>query len=392
MAEQPLRPRFKDGQPLAATDLALTVDHARNRAARHERMAHTLGIVAGLDLATEELPMAGVTTLQITVKAGLAVDGAGRQIVLANDQPLPPDQFLSDVVSPEFDNAFPDGRTTFPYPLLLTADEHDGPAPAFSADGCGGTSGVAPVVEDYQLRIGRRGEHLQLAAQESLGPGEALDGAVRPFRLLLGFVRFHMGLQRYVAVLRELDDVRPRRGGVRAGEVVSGGEQLLFRVGDPAAAGQPALVLESANGGGLRFGSSAADGSVTDVFSISAGGIVTIPGKIDVKLIVGAARMVSGVATDGMHLPLPSGVTEADITAGDIQIHAWVSPVYPPTAQTAFAVGRCDVDERRVVRCQLYALTRPGAAVEMSPVPVASCHFVVAAVVPPQGKQPGATP
>jgi hypothetical protein len=389
MAEQPQRPRFRDGQPLAAADLELVVSEGRDGDARHDRALHTPGIALGLELATQDLPMSSGTqtikTKQITVTAGVAVDGNGVRMVLGADTPLAPTQFEDDVGGRgELDPAPPVPGATYPYPVLLTADDHDGPSPAFTAQGCGAATGPTRVVEDVRIRIGRRGEHTTLAAQRTLGPGDSLADAPL-FRLLLGFVRYHPGLQRFVSVEQELDQVRPRRAGVRAAEVVSAGDRLLLRVGEPPAPGQPALLLDS-TGGQLSFGPSNLDGGVDPVLTATTAGAVTVNGTLKIDRLAGTLQVQSGVATDGMPLPLPPGVTAADVQARKWALHIQVTPRFPapspPTPDVAYLVTRCDVDAARVAHCELRSLTSGSA--NLSPVVPAACNYLVAAaVVPP---------
>lgn len=401
MADQPQRPRFRDGQPLAAADLELAVDQERDHDARHDRALHTPGIALGLQLQTQDLPMSfkgqTVQTKQITVTAGVADDGNGAQLVLAADTPLAPTQFLDDVGGAgELDPAAEVPGATYPYPVLLTADDHDGPPPAFAAEGCGPAMGAIRVVEDVRIRIGRRGEHTTLATQHPLGPGDSLADAA-PFRLLLGFVRYHPKLQRYVEKVDELDNIRPRRAGVRAAEVVTAGDQLLLRVGEPSAPGQPAILLEAASGGQFNFGRSTADGGVDPVLISTAAGSVTVNGTLKVNgtldpgPVVGTLHVQSGVATDGMPLPLPPGVTAADVQAGKWALHVQVTPRFPepspPTPTVAYLVTRCDVDAERVVHCELRSLTSGGP--NLTAVPGVCNYVVAAAVVAPTG---GATP
>jgi len=391
MAEQPRRPSFRDGQTLAAADLELIVDSARNRAARDSRARSTPGIALGCRLRQENLPMSyngrTVVTRQITVAAGVVLDGNGRQLVLAADQPLPPEQFRDDVGTPDIDPTAGAPDTSYPYPVLLTADEHDGPVAAFLSQGCGSDGTPPPVVEDVRIRIGRRGEHTTLAAQRVLGPGDDLTDA-SPWRVLLGFVRYHAGLRRWVEVLDELEGVRVHRIGARAGEVVSAEDRLLLRVGEPAVPGQPALVLETAGGGRMRFGWTTAEDGVDDVLSVTTGGAVTIRGTIDPGLVVGSVRMQSGIATDGMPLPLPPGVSPADVRDGKVVLHIQVTPRFPPAGADAFVIARCDVDAQRVVRVQLRRLTLSPAPPTLTAVASSCTYVVAAAVVTPPGPPP----
>lgn len=71
----PLRPAFRDGQVLRAGDLRDETGAVAAAARRHQEFAHSPGVVAGL-----WLDATGVTP-------GMAVDGAGRAILLASSAP-----------------------------------------------------------------------------------------------------------------------------------------------------------------------------------------------------------------------------------------------------------------------------------------------------------------
>lgn len=77
-----LRPRFTDGQVLHADDLAAAQEQLIAVRRRHLAWQHAPGIVAGLRPALQN----GV----VTVSPGLAVDGYGRELVLAAPTPVPP--------------------------------------------------------------------------------------------------------------------------------------------------------------------------------------------------------------------------------------------------------------------------------------------------------------
>jgi hypothetical protein len=393
MAEAPQRPRFRDGQALAAADLELLLDHARNRAARHDRTLHTPGIAVGLEITSEELPITfngqTIQTKQLTVNAGIGQDGNGNQLLLATDQPLSPIQFVEDVGDGEVDPQAVPAGITFPYPVLLVAADRDGPAPAFSSDACSPSAGPTRVIEDVQIRIGRRGEETTLAAQQHLGPGGTLTEA-GPFRLLLGFVRFHPVLRRYVTLESVVNGIRLIRAGVRAAEVITTGDRLLLRLGEPAAPNQPALALETANGGQLRFGRSTADGGVDPVITATLAGAVTVHGTLDPAPVIGQVRVQTGVATDGMPLPLPPGVTDQGVRDGKWTLHIQVTPRFPPpaTATSAFVVSRCDVDANRNVHCEFFTLNAGSTSLTAVP---ASCNFLILAAVA-QPSTSGATP
>jgi hypothetical protein len=377
MADQPSRPAFKDGQPLGAADLDLIVDGARDRAARHERGAHTPGIVTGLELRATDAVQGGVAVKDITITAGIAVDAAGRQIVLPADQRLPPEQFDADGGSRDPDPSIPGAQTSYPHPVFLTLDEREVQASAFGA--CGEAGGGGRIIEDQQIRIGRRGEHLDLAAQPSPGPGEELGSVTSSYRILLGFVRAH-SIGRWAAVVDAVDNVRARRAGVRAGEVVTPGDRLMMRAGDPLAAGQPVLVVDTAVEGQLLFGKTSATGGVDEVFTVTADGNILIKGRLFPTPEAGTLWMYSAVATDGMPLALPTGVNPADVAAGNISVHTTITPRYPPAGGSAFLVGRCEIDADLVVHCSLFQANTTGR-VRLTAVPLAIANVTVTAIL-----------
>ena len=385
MPDQPRRPSFKDGQPLAAADLDLIVEGARDRAARHERGAHTTGIVVGLEMRQQDAVQGQIAVKNITVAAGMAVDAAGRQIVLPADLPLPAEQFDIDGGSHEQDKSVA-GNVSFPHPVFLSLDERDVPSSVFG--GCGEPGGGGRIVEDQQIRIGHRGDHLNLAAQPVPGPGDELSAVVSS-DVLLGFVRYNLDVNRWAGLVDEVDGVRARPAGVRAGEVIAPGEQLTLRAGDPLAAGQPALVVDTAGDGRLLFGKTAATGGVDQVFTVTANGDIQIKGRLFPAPDAGALWTYSAVATDGMPLPLPAGVDPAAVTSGRISVHVTVTPHYPAAAGVAFLTGRCEVDADRIVHCSLFRVNTTGA-VQIQAVPLAAVNVTVTAVLLRPGNIGGA--
>src|SRR4051794_3479001 len=83
------RPSFYEGQILAPDDLTGSLEYARAQAARHERYLHTWGIATGLELAGDPRTTPdGKTYKAVSARAGMAIDTAGRQIVVGDDEVL----------------------------------------------------------------------------------------------------------------------------------------------------------------------------------------------------------------------------------------------------------------------------------------------------------------
>ena len=275
---------------------------------------------------------------------------------------------------------------SFPHPVFLSLDERDLPSSVFG--GCGEPGGGGRIVEDQQIRIGHRGDHLNLAAQPVPGPGDELSAVARS-DVLLGFVRYNLDVNRWAGLVDEVDGVRARPAGVRAGEMIAPGEQLTLRVGDPLAAGQPALVVDTAGDGRLLFGKTAATGGVDQVFTVTANGDIQIKGRLFPAPDAGALWTYSAVATDGMPLPLPAGVDPAAVTSGRISVHITVTPHYPAAAGFAFLTARCEVDADRIVHCSLFRVHTTGA-VHIQAVPLAAVNVTVTAVLLRPGNTGGA--
>jgi hypothetical protein len=114
-------------------------------------------------------------------------------------------------------------------------------------------------------------------------------------------------------------------------------------------------------------------------FSVDEKGNVSYRGALS-SLPAAKVLAESGVAFDGVRLPLPAKITEDQVSQGQVRIHALLSPVPVLPREIVFETGvrraafplvvRCFLDEDRRVRCQIrwFALgdletsvDRPGA-------------------------------
>jgi len=339
------RPTFYEGQILAPGDLNGSLSYARGGLARHERYLHTSGIATGLELVPEPRALpSGEAYVAVTVSAGMAIDASGRQIV------VPVDEQLSDGLF-----ALVNGGRTRPdewCPVFLVG--HDEQLPP--AAGLGGACDVAPpprVTETFELTFGRAGEEQELLDQPAPEVGDGPGGGVADggrLKILLGFVQWNDAISKFGDAKARPEGTGPAYAGASADAVVARGGELMLRSRPPTESGKPAVVITEAAGGELWFGLQDAKGTVKPVFRVTAGGDVIADGKIQGAVIAGV-HVESGIATDGAQLPLPNGITQAQVDAGQAVLHVHVTPRFDDLAGAPPTVLVCVADGRRV-RCR----------------------------------------
>jgi hypothetical protein len=349
----PQRPVFTEGQVLAAADLSATVAYARGVGARHGRYLHDWGIAEGLALTTEDRidPASNARFVEVSVQPGLAVDGTGREIVVA--EPV----VLSEAEFREVNDA--DRPTTDPYPVFLTAA--DRAQPVTGPASCAGAAGSTRVEEGYQILFGRLGDERLVAEQQPPAAGAEPADPPAPWLVLLGFVRYTDG--HFTAVTTTSGTVHPRYVGVRADTVAARSGTLSLRSQTTIQEGQPALVLSGDDPPSLVFGLYQASGTVSPLMTVAANGNLAVTGSLSGRISAGSVLVASGTATDGMLLPLPSGVSPEEVADGRVSLHVHVTPRTAPTGTaTMLAVpSEATVDGERRVRCRT-RFYDPGAA------------------------------
>ena len=373
----PVRPAFHEGQVLAAADLAATVGHARATAARHARLLHDWGIADGLGMTEENRTdtATGARFVEVTVAAGMAIDGTGREIVV----PAP-------VVLAEADFAAVNGAdppTTELYPVFLAAAERTPVTAGISS--CGVNGEPTRVEESYQILFGRLGDELLVAEQQP--PPVAAPPADPPTRwlVLLGYVQWTDGHFTDTATTARGVDVR--YAGVRADTVSARSGELALRTRPEAGEGQPALVLSGEDPPSLVFGLYQGTGSVSPLMTVAANGNLTVAGSFSGRISAGSVLATSGTATDGMLLPLPSGVSAEEVADGRIVLHVYVTPKLPPppTATALQIPAEATVDPDRRVRCRLRVFDPAASQTEVTDRPGAVDFLVLATVAATNG-------
>lgn len=389
MATTVLRPTFYEGQVLAAGDLTATVDQARGAAARHNRYLHDWGIAEGLELtkAPQTDQITGQPYFAITLQPGVAVDGTGREVVVASPVPL------AEAMFREVNGG--DKPTDQLYPVFLAGRDQEPQTVSLVPSGCGGTAQPARVEESYQIIFGRLGSEQFLDEHTpptvNAGPGDGKD----PWLVLLGFVRWQDG--HFANVFKSSGSVQRRYAGVRADTVAARSGLLALRPDPVATVGRSALVMDGDNGL-LTFGRLTPTGSVDRLLEVNPKGDLYVAGKVQVHGTPAQVVVASGIATDGMLLPLPAGVEEQEVGRGAVTVHVQVTPqldrpITLPAGNWALGPVACWVDDHRRLHSQvrwMNLVEKPNPA--YLDVPASASFLVVAAIAGGDGQGGGGTP
>ena len=313
------RPLFTEGETLRAEDLNAAGDQARARDARHARQAHRWGIVVGLQLEGS----AGLGGFEVRLKPGVARDVRGREIVVPKEEVLSPNAFN---VGGKEDDWFP--------VFLVGIDEVVSSNVVFGS--CGSVAGRR-AREAYEIEYGRPQEAIdwEIQDQPDVGDGPELPATGTASRVLLGFVQWK---NNNFAAAKDSSpgNVRPRHAGLRGGSIESPDGSVLGLLGDTE---KEALSFH-------------VGGSNTPIFSLDRQGNLSIQGTLN-SALKGDIKVSSGVASDGVKLPLPAGVNESDV-GSKLSLHIFVRPAV--ASGRMLVTAECAVDDQRRVRCRVLEL------------------------------------
>jgi hypothetical protein len=174
-------------------------------------------------------------------------------------------------------------------------------------------------------------------------------------------VQWNADLRRFTAAADEYGGIRRRYAGVQADVVAARAGRLTLRTETEGQAGKPAILLDENNKDGLlQFGLLTDTGGITPLLSVNDKGDLTVPGTISGVTAAGTVKVESGIATDGIVLPLPAGVTERQVADGQALIHVHVSlqirledSPEPKTDLWAPFPLESFVDDQRRVHCRI---------------------------------------
>lgn len=375
-----VRPVFSDGAILGAGDLTALAELDRDRDARHARHLHTPGIAAGMELTPEErVTQSTARYVDVTLQPGYAVDGTGRELVLAAPLAVSPERFRSDIPYPV--KRADEPLITVWYPVFVRG--LDAALAATNGQmGCQSGAGPSRIAEDVEIEFGRPGDatlEQPLPAPEA-GPG---DGS---WNVLVGFVQYHTEIKRFVDTTRNADGVRVPTAGARAGVVAGQRGRLEFRLRPTADASGPVVVLDEQNGGSFVFGLRTGPGAVAPLLTIDASGNLVVAGTLGGGQPAGSVNVASGSASDGTVLPLPAGTNLDAIESGALQLSVLLTPRHPDPPQQApkhrFIPAECRVDAERRVHCWGSWIDVAGNVAEDRS---SACDFLVLVTVPVGG-------
>jgi hypothetical protein len=372
-----LRPAFSEGQILGAGELNAHVTYDRLGAALHERTEHLWGVAAGLQLAEiQKTTASGDRYVDLQLLPGRAVDRLGRVIVLTDALDIEPSLFTDQIATPTATDA---------YPVYVQAI--DRPRAGDTRPGSCATANPTQIEESLQISFDGPGTEISVLEQD---PAPVTDGLGVPAlsdKVLVGWVRWNDKLARFAKVETSSEGRGIRHVGVVASEVVAPGGALGLRT-RPGGARFALTVSESSTGGcELRFGKQDGNNPVSSAFSVDEKGNVTYQGTLNPAP---AAHVLaeSGVAFDGVRLPLPAGVSEDQVSQGKMRIHALLTPVPVLPREVVFEDGtrstgfplvvRCLLDEDRRVRCQVRWFPPPNITSNPVDLPGACTYVLVA--------------
>ncbi|UZK70303.1 hypothetical protein OKW76_04460 [Sphingomonas sp. S1-29] len=347
------RPAFAEGQILAATDLAQLSSYPRAREERHSRFVHRWGIVTGLALETEAAEdTSGNAFVRVFVTPGLAVDGEGRELLVTERALVDPDRFRKSISNID---------KTAAYPVFLRSQYRaSGPDPT-RVGPCGSATGGGAVEEAYEISFGSPGDETGDQVASAISNAPTPEEGSTSWLILLGFVKWDSAPNNFVAI--DADAAARHRPfiGINAAVVAGDGGQVQLQARREVAAGDAVFqLLQTDDGPELRFGAFKASGQDIDpLLTVDAKGDLTTLGSLTGRRTGNSVQVQSGVASHGVILPLPPGVTQAQVDAGEATVHVHVAPLIDPAAAPvpgadyAALVQECRVDEDRRVQCRI---------------------------------------
>jgi hypothetical protein len=353
------------------------LDYSRNQDARHARCAHLWGIADGLNVK--------VLDGNLEVGEGMAVDSSGAAVILTDKTILTPDQFQRQLTNGE-DSGF--------FPLFVIA-HHDVASGRRLNGSCGEAKGHREN-ETGRLKFDRLSSLVDWDTRQNApviakGPDSSVER-----RVLLGFVEWDKPGRKFKSFQKKHLTYQVRYLGARAETVESTTGQMTLRIKSRDSK-DVALVYVDLNDAKQMFAFGLEDGrgGINRVFTVDKDGNVTAKGVISgaAPVTPGTVLVHSGKATDGIHLPLPPGITLEQVSSGAVVLHIMVTPRFEDSEEPMFGgpwlpkVAECSVNPQTLkVQCRLqwFDWTSGAAPVFLGGV----CDYLLIATVVSSGGAP----
>jgi hypothetical protein len=364
MADGNLRPTFAHGEVLSADKLNELVRYDGAQHGRHRRMLHTWGIAEGLELTKKaRTTTTGDSYVDLSLTPGVAIDGYGYELVSTASIPITPAE-----LGPAVESTDPEAW----YPVFVVGAEREETAATSFAHACRPSVGTT-TREEVLVEIGRPGLQRDLDAQDvngigiDEGPGRSTLLSRPTWRVLVGYLKWNG--TRFVDAKGKLEagdvpdpiDAVPRRYvGVRAEQVMAPAGTLYLRSASASEAGKAVVAVNYGTENLMVVGTNDGAGGIEALVSFKANGDVETKG-VFLGMAQAGVHVQSGMATDGMILPLPSGITQSQIDNG-AGLHVTVAPRYsidqpvvpPSTPPNAVPFpSECWVDDDRRLHCRI---------------------------------------
>lgn len=307
------RPVYKEGQILGAGDLNAQLSYERLGAVLHERTEHLWGVAQGLELETIERTASDsqqTKYVDVSLSPGRAVDRLGQSIVVSQALPLDPETFMKQVT--------PDDTSLFP--VFVQAIEV--PRAGETAPGKCSVAPTSRIEEAVQISFGSPGEEIAVLEQSAATVDEGFGKPSLTDKVLVGWVKFNSTLEKFTSIATEATGIRVRYVGVVASDVVAGGGTLTLHTRPDGSRFAVSIGETSTGGCDLIYGKQDGNGEIVWAFKVDEKGNVSYRGTLSPAPL---ARTLadSGVAFDGVRLPLPPDVAPEQVDRVHIALTPW---------------------------------------------------------------------
>lgn len=343
-----------EGQILRAAQLNELGDIPRARAERHNRLVHRWGIVSGLTLTAEESEdVSGNVYARIFVEPGMAIDGHGREILLTERLELNARRFRLRIGNSVAEET--------PYPVFLISQYRPMEDTSGARDPCFSGASARSVEEGVEVVFGQPGDETDEDSAPPLTADPSAAEGSTDWPVLIGFVTWTNAANNFAGTDKDHTAGRRPFVGVNAASVAGDEHQVQIQPKGTLLPGDAVLqVQQTDDGPALCFGTfKGAQRPIEALFKVDGKGDLTATGAVTGKRTGNTVQVGSGVIGHGLRIPLPAGVTQAQVNDGEASVHVQVSALIDPahspdpTKDYVALIQECRVDDERRLHCRI---------------------------------------